>query len=260
MIRVGVLGAAGRMGRAVCQAVADDDALSLVAAADPMALSADLASSPVLEGVLTAESPQVFLEAGVQVAVDFTTASAARANLSFLAAEGIHAVVGTTGLSAEDFECLRADFVHSNCLVAPNFAISAVLAMRFAELAAPFFDSAEVIELHHDAKVDAPSGTAIMTAERMAAASQEWNIDPTRLEVLPGARGGLHPGGLRVHSVRLAGLIAHQEVILGSQGQSLTIRCDSYDRSCFMPGVLLAVKAVASRPGLTLGLEPLLNL
>ena len=152
------------------------------------------------------------------------------------------------------------DFTDSNCIVAPNFAISAVLAMRFAEMAAPFFDSAEIVELHHDAKVDAPSGTALMTAERMSAASEKWNPDPTRDEVLPGARGGKGPGGLRIHSVRLSGLTAHQEVILGTQGQSLTIRGDSYDRSCFMPGVLLAVKSVGGRPGLTLGLEPLLDL
>ena len=132
--------------------------------------------------------------------------------------------------------------------------------MRFAELAAPLFDSAEVIELHHDAKVDAPSGTAMMTAERMAAASDEWNPDPTRTEVLPGARGGRGPAGIRVHSIRLAGLVAHQEVILGAQGQTLTLRADSYDRSSFMPGTLLAIRAVANRPGLTIGLEPLLGL
>ena len=132
--------------------------------------------------------------------------------------------------------------------------------MRFAELAAPFFETAEIIELHHNQKVDAPSGTAMMTARRMADASSEWSADPTRVEVTPGARGGVGPGDIHVHSVRLRGLVAHQEVLLGTTGQSLTIRHDSYDRSSFMPGVLLAVKAVADRPGLTVGLDAVLGL
>src|SRR5262249_13145089 len=142
----------------------------------------------------------------------------------------------------------------------PNFAIGAVLMMRFAELAAPWFETAEVIELHHDAKADAPSGTATMTVERMAKASSTWAPDPTRQEVVAGARGGVGPAGIHVHSVRLRGLVAHQEVLLGTTGQSLTIRHDSYDRSSFMPGVLLAVKQIASRPGVTFGLDALLDL
>jgi 4-hydroxy-tetrahydrodipicolinate reductase len=132
--------------------------------------------------------------------------------------------------------------------------------MRFAELAAPWFESAEVIELHHDQKVDAPSGTAMLTVQRMAAASGEWAEDPTRKEVLPGARGATGPGGIPVHSVRLRGLVAHQEVLLGTTGQSLTIRHDSYDRASFMPGVVLAVKQIADHPGLTLGLDSFLGL
>jgi 4-hydroxy-tetrahydrodipicolinate reductase len=132
--------------------------------------------------------------------------------------------------------------------------------MRFAELAAPWFETAEIVELHHDQKVDAPSGTAMLTAQRMADASGEWGDDPTRSEVVPGARGGKGPAGIPVHSVRLRGLVAHQEVLLGTTGQSLTIRHDSYDRSSFMPGVLLAVKQVADRPGLTIGLDELLGL
>jgi 4-hydroxy-tetrahydrodipicolinate reductase len=135
-----------------------------------------------------------------------------------------------------------------------------VLMMRFAELAAPFFETAEVIELHHDAKVDAPSGTAMMTVERMAASAPHWAPDPTRHEIVPGARGGLGPAGIRVHSVRLRGLVAHQEVIFGTTGQSLTIRHDSYDRTSFMPGVLLAIKAVGGRPGLTVGLDAVLGI
>jgi len=146
------------------------------------------------------------------------------------------------------------------CVVAPNFALGAVLMMRFAELAAPWFDTAEIIELHHDAKVDAPSGTALTTAGRMAAASDQWGADPTRVETVVGARGGTGPGGIHIHSVRLRGLVAHQEVLLGGPGQSLTIRHDSYDRQSFMPGVLAAVRHVPHRPGLTVGLDVLLGI
>ena len=135
-----------------------------------------------------------------------------------------------------------------NCVVAPNFAISAVLMMRFAEIAAPYFDTAEIIELHHDRKADAPSGTALATAERMAAAVGELDPRPDDAEVVPGARGGVGPAGIRVHSVRMRGMVAHQEVILGTLGQTLTIRQDSYDRESFMPGVLLACKHVADTP------------
>ncbi len=173
-------------------------------------------------------------------------------NAAWCAAHGIHAVIGTTGLDAPALAALAEAFPAdgpTGCVVAPNFAIGAVLMMRFAELAAPWFESAEIIELHHDAKVDAPSGTALLTANRMAAASADWGADPTRVEVVEGARGGEGPAGIRIHSVRLRGLVAHQEVVLGTEGQSLTIRHDSYDRRSFMPGVLLAVRAVAGRPG-----------
>jgi 4-hydroxy-tetrahydrodipicolinate reductase len=198
--------------------------------------------------------------AHADVAVDFTAASAARENLDWCAEHGVHAVVGTTGLADHDIAHLRERFRDSNCIVAPNFAIGAVLMMRFAELAAPYFDTAEIIELHHDKKVDAPSGTALLTASRMAAASADWGSDPTTAEPLAGARGALGPAGIHVHSVRLRGLVAHQEVLLGTTGQTLTLRHDSYDRASFMPGVLLAVKAVAARPGVTVGLEALLDL
>src|SRR5699024_3126002 len=139
------------------------------------------------------------------------------------------------------------------------FAIGAVLMMRFAELAAPWFETAEIIELHHDGKIDAPSGTAAATARRMAAASGAWAPDPTEDETVAGARGGEGPAGIRIHAVRLRGLVASQEVLLGTTGQWLTIRHDSTDRASFMPGVLLAVKAVADRPGLTVGLDALLG-
>jgi 4-hydroxy-tetrahydrodipicolinate reductase len=168
--------------------------------------------------------------------------------------------VGTSGLTAADYEELATRFTRSNCFVAPNFAIGAVLMMRFAELAAPYFETAEILELHHDQKVDAPSGTAMMTAERMAAASDTWAKDPTKKEIVKGARGGTGPGGIHLHSVRLRGLVAHQEVLLGTTGQNLSIRHDSYDRASFMPGVALAVKKVAERPGLTVGLDALLDL
>ncbi|MDQ1431549.1 MAG: 4-hydroxy-tetrahydrodipicolinate reductase, partial [Actinomycetota bacterium] len=134
-----------------------------------------------------------------------------------------------------------------------------VLMIRFAEMAAPYFESAEIIELHHDQKIDAPSGTAMLTAARMAAASGDWASDPTTKTVVDGARGGVTDGGIHVHSVRLRGLVAHEEVLLGTTGQSLTIRHDSYDRTSFMPGVLLAVRAVRERAGLTIGLDPLLG-
>ena len=174
---------------------------------------------------------------------------------------GIHAVVGTTGLTDDDLAAFAEEFGEGgpNCIVAANFSISAVLMMQFAERAAPYFETAEIIELHHDGKVDAPSGTALTTAERMAVASDEWAPDPTRTEVVTGARGGIGPGGIRVHSVRMRGMVAHQEVILGALGQTLTIRQDSYDRASYMPGVILAVKHVAEHDGLTVGLDRYLN-
>lgn len=253
-IRVGVFGAGGRMGATVCGAVATDDELELVAAVDPHH------AGEAIEGVTIADGPEVLAEAGAEVVVDFTVLDAARQNLHWLAEHGMHAVVGTTGFSDADLDGLRAAFTTSNCFLAPNFAIGAVLMMRFAELAAPCFETAEIIELHHDAKIDAPSGTAMRTAERMAAASGDWGDDPTTKTVVEGARGGVAVGGIHVHSVRLRGMVAHQEVLLGTTGETLTIRHDSYDRSSFMPGVVLAVKRVGALPGLTIGLEVLLDL
>lgn len=242
-IRVGVLGARGRMGATVCDAVRAHPATELVAMVDD--------GDPV----------ERCAEAGAQVVVDFTVAAAARTNLPVLAAAGIHAVVGTTGFTDADLDSLRAAFTRSHCLVAPNFAIGAVLLMRFAELAAPFFETAEVVELHHDAKADAPSGTAMLTVQRMADASASWAPDPTRHELVPGARGGTGPAGIHVHSLRLRGLVAHQEVLLGTTGQLLTIRHDSLDRTSFMPGVVLAVQHVmGAAPGLTVGLDGVLGL
>lgn len=259
MIRVGVFGAAGRMGSTVCQAVLDDPELELVAAVDPLHAGLDLRHAARVESDLhVAAHAEALVDAGTEVVVDFTHLDAARANLAFAAEHGLHAVVGTTGFTDEDLASFAAAFTKSSCLIAPNFSIGAVLMMRFAELAAPWFDTAEVIELHHDRKVDAPSGTAMLTLERMAAASDRWAEDPTEREVVPGARGARGPGGIPVHSVRMRGMLAHQEVLLGTTGQTLSIRHDSYDRNSFMPGVVLAVKKVADRPGLTVGLDPLL--
>jgi 4-hydroxy-tetrahydrodipicolinate reductase len=246
-IRVGVFGAGGRMGRTVCEAVENDDALELVAGVDPFA-----------PGPGVSADRQAMLDAGVAVAVDFTVVDAARENVEWCAANSVHAVVGTTGFTATDLERFRGLFTTSNCLVAPNFAIGAVLMMRFAELAAPWFDTVEVIELHHDGKVDAPSGTAMATVERIAAASSDWSPDPTQKEVVAGSRGGAATAGIRVHSVRMRGMVAHQEVLFGTTGQTLSIRHDTVDRDSFMPGVLLAVKHIADHPGLTVGLDALL--
>jgi 4-hydroxy-tetrahydrodipicolinate reductase len=259
--RVGVFGAAGRMGRTVCEAVAGDPALELVAAVDPLHAGLDLRRVAGVDSDLqVVGSSSALLDAGAEVVVDFTVAEAARHNLAFAAQHGLHAVVGTTGFTDADLERIAADFTRSSCLIAANFAIGAVLMMRFAELAAPWFETAEIIELHHDAKVDAPSGTAMATATRMAAASGDWAADPTRNEVLAGARGGSGPGAIPVHAVRLRGLFAHQEVLLGTAGQTLSIRHDTFDRTCYMPGVLLAVKAAGRQPGLTIGLESILDL
>jgi 4-hydroxy-tetrahydrodipicolinate reductase len=253
-IRVGVLGAAGRMGATACLAVEGDPGLELVAAVDPHGPGGEVAGLTIAGDIAALE------EAGAEVAVDFTVLDAARANLSWCADHGVHAVVGTTGFTEDDHAALHVAFTRSNCLIAPNFAIGAVLMMRFAELAAPYFETAEIIELHHDEKIDAPSGTAMLTVARMAEASSSWGADPTEKLVVEGARGAEGPHGIRVHSVRLRGLVAHQEVLLGTTGQSLSIRHDSYDRSSFMPGVLLAIRAVREKAGLTVGLDTLLGL
>ena len=244
------------MGATVCRAVAIDPELELVAAVDPRA------KGEQAEGVTISGEPKAFADAAADVVVDFTVAEAARTTVPWLAMHGIHAVVGTTGLTDDDLAMFAQEFGKGgpNCVVAPNFSLSAVVMMRLAEIAAPYFDTAEIIELHHDAKADAPSGTAIATADRMAAASDQWAPDPTRTEVLAGARGGAGAAGIRIHAVRMRGMVAHQEVILGALGQSLTIRQDSYDRDSFMPGVILACKHVAEHDGLTVGLEKLLGL
>ncbi|MHB8669373.1 MAG: 4-hydroxy-tetrahydrodipicolinate reductase, partial [Acidimicrobiales bacterium] len=190
--RVGVFGAGGRMGSTVCRAVASDPDLELVAAVDPHHSGLDLrtVTGAEMRGLQVAGDAEAMAGAGVEVAVDFTVLDAARRNLAWCAERGVHAVVGTTGWADQELVELGQRFRSSNCIVAPNFAIGAVLMMRFAALAAPWFETAEIVELHHDQKLDAPSGTAMLTAERMAEASRDWAPDPTTHEVLPGARGG----------------------------------------------------------------------
>lgn len=250
------------MGMEVCATVDAADDLELVAAIDPAR-----AGSPLDEltghttGLTVAAGLDALTEAGAVVVVDFTHLDSARESLEFYAANGIHAVVGTSGFTEADHGAIEARFTTSNCVIAPNFAIGAVLLMRFAELAAPFFETGEIIELHHDGKVDAPSGTAIATAERMASTGGDWAADPTRTETISGARGAKGAGGIPIHSVRMRGMTAHQEVVLGTAGQSLSLRHDSYDRSSFMPGVAMAVRRVADLPDrLTIGLDKVLDL
>jgi 4-hydroxy-tetrahydrodipicolinate reductase len=261
MFKVGVVGAGGRMGQEVCRAVTAASDMELVAAVDPGHVGRDACGRTIV-GEVNALS-----DLGTEVVVDFTVAEAVRHNVPHYTHQGIHAVIGTTGLSADDLTALREQFGGGgpNAIVAANFAVGAVLLVHFSKLAAPLMEGVEVIELHHDAKRDAPSGTALHTARaieegRRAAGSAPLPPDPTTDLVLPGARGAEGPGGVHVHSVRLPGLVAHEEVIFGAPGQSLSIRHDSYDRVSFMPGVLLAVRTVADRPGVTVGLEALLGL
>jgi 4-hydroxy-tetrahydrodipicolinate reductase len=245
-IRVGVLGARGRMGQAVCRSVDAAPDLDLVAMID---------IGDWLFGVADADA---------QVLVDFTHPDVVMDNIRFAIDQGIHAVVGTTGLTEERLDTVRewlADVPGVGVLVAPNFAIGAVLSMRFAQIAAPYYPSVEVIELHHPGKADAPSGTAIRTARLIAAARADAGIGPVpdaTTQAMDGARGA-DVDGIRVHGLRLAGLVAHQEIVFGTEGETLTIRHDSLDRESFMPGVLLAVRHIASMPGLTVGIEGLLG-
>jgi 4-hydroxy-tetrahydrodipicolinate reductase len=249
------------MGATVCAAVHADPGLELVAAVDPHHAGIDLGQVGLHDtGLQISAGAKALLDASADVAIDFTVLDAARDNLRFCAEQEIHAVVGTTGFTDAELVDLGRSFDASraNAVIASNFAIGAVLMMRFAELAAPYFDTAEIMELHHDQKIDAPSGTAVATAKRIAAASGEWGDDPTTTIVSAGARGAT-VDGISVHSVRMRGMVAHQEVLLGTSGQTLSIRHDAYDRSSFMPGVLLATKRVASLPGLTIGLDAILG-
>jgi 4-hydroxy-tetrahydrodipicolinate reductase len=253
------------MGRATCEAVLGAPDLELAAVVGRATgvgrpLAELVPGAP--EGLLVGESLSELLAAEAEVVVDFSRPEATAAAVEGLLGEGVHLVSGTTGLPAElmdDLATLAGKADHGNVVWAPNFALGAVLAMHFASLAGRFYPAAEVIELHHQGKADAPSGTALRTARAIAAARERREGPSAGAESVAGVRGG-EVEGVRVHSVRLPGLVAHQEVIFGGQGEVLTLRHDSLDRSSFMPGVLLAIQAVATRPGLTVGLEPLLGL
>jgi 4-hydroxy-tetrahydrodipicolinate reductase len=244
-IKVGVLGARGRVGSEVCRAVDRADDLMLVAG---------LGSGDNVEPLAVAD-----------VVVDFTRPDVVMDNLRWCIGRGINCVVGTTGFDEGRLEEVRGVLTAApgvGVLIAPNFSIGAVLMMRFAATAAPFYESVEIVELHHPAKADAPSGTARRTAELVAAARRDAGLGPVpdaTSTALPGARGA-DVDGVRVHAVRARGLIANQEVLLGGAGETLTIRHDSMDRASFTPGVLLAVRNIGDRPGLTVGIEDLLDL
>lgn len=251
-IRVGVLGATGKVGRVVCNAVVAAEDMQLVSAVGAT-------GTGTIAGVPIHHDPATFVTDRCDVVVDFSISATSAAAVPMLAAAGIHVVVGTSGLDQSAVSDIAdATAGGGNVVIVPNFAISAVLMQRFAELAAPHFDRVEIIELHHDAKVDAPSGLAAATATRIAAARSDWPADPTTHESIAGARGAVGPGGIPIHSVRMRGMNAHQEVIFGGEGQTLTLRQDSYDRTSYVPGVLLAVRRIADFPGLTLGLDQLL--
>ncbi|WP_084254995.1 4-hydroxy-tetrahydrodipicolinate reductase [Nocardioides sp. J54] len=246
-LRVGVLGARGKVGAEVVKAVESADDLELSA------------------GVDQGDDVSSLVDSGTQVVVDFTHPDVVMDNLRFCIENGIHAVVGTTGFDEERLEALRgwlADSPGTGVLIAPNFSIGAILMMRFASIAAPFFESVEVVELHHPTKADAPSGTARRTAEMIAAARRDADCPPVPDATSTGLEGarGADVDGIPVHSVRLRGLVAHQEVLLGGLGETLTIRHDSIDRVSFTPGVLTGVRRIADFPGLTVGLEHFLPL
>jgi len=246
-IRVGVLGALGKVGSEVARAVE---------AADDTLLVAGIDADDELDALVTA---------GAEVVVDFTHPDVVMDNLEFCIDHGVHAVVGTTGFDDERLDTLRrwlADAPDVGVLVAPNFSIGAILMMRFAAKAAPFYESVEVVELHHPDKADAPSGTARRTAQLIAAARRDAGSGPipdATSSALDGARGA-DVDGIRVHGLRIRGLVAHQEVLLGGLGETLTIRHDSLDRASFTPGVLAGVRAIGAHPGLTVGLEAFLDL
>ena len=247
MIRVGVLGARGKMGATVVDAVSNASGMEVVAALD------------------LGDSLDILLANKAEVVVDFTTPTVVMRNLEFLIKNGIHAVVGTTGFDDARIATLKAQLANYpdvGVLIAPNFGLGAILMMEFAKKAAPLFESVEIIELHHPNKVDAPSGTARRTAELIGQARHAAKSDPmpdATQESLDGARG-TKVAGVPIHSVRARGYVAHQEVVFGGIGETLTIRHDSLDRQSFMPGVLLGINKIVGKPGLTFGLENFLDL
>ena len=247
MIKVGVLGARGKVGTEVCRAVDAADDLELVAQVD------------------VDDELDALVSSGAEAVVDFTHPDVVMDNLEFCIDHGIHAVVGTTGFDQPRLDTLRgwlADQPRTGVLIAPNFSIGAILMMRFATIAAPFYESVEVVEMHHPTKADAPSGTARRTAELIAAARRDAGLGPVPDATSTGIEGarGATVDGIHVHGLRVRGLVAHQEVLFGSVGETLTIRHDSLDRVSFTPGVLVGLRAIADHPGLTVGLENFLDL
>ena len=246
-IRVGVLGARGRMGSEVVRALFDAPGLETVASLD------------------VGDDLRELVDEGAQVVVDFTHPESVMGNLEFAIGAGIHPVVGTTGFDEQRLATVRGWLDRApgvGCVIAPNFGIAAVLMMRFAAAAAPHFESVEIVEMHHPRKADAPSGTAARTAQLVAAAREAAgtpDMPDATTSAMDGARGAI-VDGVHVHAVRLQGLVAHQEVLLGGPGETLTIRHDSFDRASFMPGVLLAVRNVQTTPGLTIGIDGFLGL
>ena len=247
MIKVGVLGARGKVGTEVCRAVEAADDLELVAQVD------------------VDDELDTLVSSGAEAVVDFTHPDVVMDNLEFCIDHGIHAVVGTTGFDEQRLDTLRgwlANQPRTGVLIAPNFSIGAILMMRFATLAAPFYESVEVVEMHHPTKADAPSGTARRTAELIAAARREAGFGPVPDATSTGLEGarGATVDGIHVHGLRVRGMVAHQEVLFGGVGETLTIRHDSLDRVSFTPGVLAGLRAIAEHPGLTVGLENFLDI
>jgi 4-hydroxy-tetrahydrodipicolinate reductase len=255
VIRVGVLGATGNVGAEVCRAVHADPELHFVAGISRSKAGEPASTAIGLDGsdVVLAENLDAFEARGVEVAVDFTSGTFAVEHITWAIEHGVHIVVGTTGFDVD--ESWRV--APTGVFVAPNFAIGAVLMQRFAREAARHLPAVEIVELHHDGKADAPSGTAAATADAVADTRSESWAGPSS-ESVPGVRGG-ERAGIRIHSIRLPGLVAHQEVIFGGQGQTLTIRHDSTDRTSFVPGVLMAIRWVPAHPGLTVGLDAILS-
>lgn len=246
-IKVGVLGALGKVGREICSGVEAAEGVELVARID------------------AGDSLEALLSAGAETIVDFTHPDVVMANLLFCIEHGINAVVGTTGFTEDRLATLRSalgDAPRSGVLIAPNFSIGAILMMRWSQEAARFYESAEVIELHHPTKADAPSGTATRTAQLIAAARRDAGLGPMPDATSTGLEGarGADVDGVRVHGLRVRGMIASQEVVFGSAGETLAIRHDTMDRASFVPGVLLGVRSIAANPGLTVGLEAFMEL
>lgn len=259
-----VSGAAGKMGREVVRAVLNQSTMKLVQAVDSSSSGEDagILAQVAPCGVRLTSDLDAALAAGVDVLVDFTTPQSVMANIKTSVEHGVAAVVGTTGITSADLDQIRewCEVKKVPVLVAPNFAVGAILMMHCAAVAARHFSSVEIIELHHDQKMDAPSGTAIKTAEMILAAREsDSSVPRSPIEKIPGVRGG-ELGGIHMHSVRLPGLIAHQEVLFGNVGQTLTIRHDSISRESFMPGVLLGIRRIREYRGLVYGLEHILGL